>query len=359
MSQDRSSDLSAQLEAALVRALAATWAELNHSHFKGKLKAAALALSDGAGRLGQWLPATRTLELSRTLVTRQGWGVVVEVLKHEMAHQYVSEVLGLSDESAHGPAFRALCEQLAIDARAAGLPDARPDAPERDTKILTRIAKLLALAESPNVNEAEAAMAEAQRLMLKHNLETVVSTGYGFRHLGRPTGRVSEHERLLATLLNEHFFVEVIWVPVWRAGEGRRGSVLEVCGTPVNLELAEHTHSFLLHTAERLWSAYKRERALFSDRDRRTYLAGVMLGFGEKLRTQRTVHERAGLVWVGDGDLSRYWRTRHPHIRWTRQDGNRRTEAHAHGRQDGRAIVLHRAVTHSQSRGRLLDNKRT
>jgi hypothetical protein len=354
----RDAPLTAQLEAALTRALAATWQELNQSHFKGKLKAPAIALSEAAARLGQWQPSVRTLELQRALVLEQPWGVVVEVLKHEMAHQYVSEVLGHVEEAAHGPAFRALCEKLAIDARASGLP-AAGSAEERDVKVLGRIAKLLALAESPNVNEAEAAMAEAQRLMLKHNLETVVSTGYGFRQLGRPTGRVSEHERLLATILNEHFFVECIWVPVWRPLEGKRGSVLEVCGTPVNLELAEHTHAFLLHTAERLWDRYKVERGVRSDRDRRTYLAGVMVGFGEKLDAQRTHHAREGLVWVGDGDLARYWRKRHPHIRWTRQEGSRRTEAHAHGREAGRQIVLHRAMTVAdRQRGRLLPGRR-
>ena len=48
-------------------------------------------------------------------------------------------------------------------------------------------------------------------------------------------------------------------MPVWRPREGKRGSVLEVCGTTLNLTIAEHTHAFLLHTAERLWSQYRRE----------------------------------------------------------------------------------------------------
>jgi hypothetical protein len=356
--------LSVTLEAALVRALAAAWQELNQSHFKGALKAPAIRLADGATRLGQWHRMTRTLELSRTFVIGAGWGQVVEVLKHEMAHQYVAEVLGEPDESAHGPAFRTLCARLGIDARAAGLPaslatDENGAPAASEARILHRIAKLLALAGSSNAHEAELAMAEAQRLMLKHNLEAGPGAGYGFRHLGRPTGRTTESERLLAGILGEHFFVEAIWVPVWRPLEGKRGSVLEVCGSSVNLEMAAYVHAFLTQTAERLWGEYRRERSLASNRDRRTFLAGVMAGFRDKLESERTRHRKEGLIWIGDGDLHRYFRRRHPYVRTARYGGAQANEAHADGRAAGRNVVLHRPVASSPGQsGRLLPPRR-
>ena len=356
--------LSVTLEAALLRALAAAWHELNQSHFKGALKAPALRLSDAATRLGQWHRDTRTLELQRAFVVGAGWGQVVEVLKHEMAHQYVAEVLADPDQSAHGPAFRALCAKLGIDARAAGLPaslatDENGAPAASEARILHRIAKLLALAGSSNAHEAELAMAEAQRLMLKHNLDAAPGAGYGFRHLGRPTGRTTESERLLAGILGEHFFVEAIWVPVWRPLEGKRGSVLEVCGSPVNLEMAAYVHAFLTQTAERSWRDYRRARGIASDRDRRTFLAGVMAGFRDKLESERKRHVREGLVWVGDGDLHRYFRRRHPYVRSTRYGGARPNEAHADGRAAGRKVVLHRPVAGSPAAGgRLLPPRR-
>jgi hypothetical protein len=279
---------------------------------------------------------------------------VVEVLKHEMAHQFVTEALGDPDPTPHGTAFRAVCERHGIDASAAGVPDAAPSA-EAD-RVLARVAKLLALAESPNVHEAELAMAEAQRLMLRHNVDVTARSAYSFRHLGVPTGRVREAERILANLLNDHFFVECIWVPVWRAREGKRGSVLEICGTTLNLTIAEHTHAFLLHTADRLWEQYQRELGA-GNRDRRAYQAGVMTGFREKLDAQRKRHARAGLVWVGDADLAKYWRRRHPYVRFTRHPGAAQNEAHAHGRAAGRNIVLQRAVHERVSRGRLLTGR--
>jgi len=350
----RDDALSAALEAALLRQLLGTWRTLNDSYFKSRLRAPTLALIDGAQKLGQWLAGERRLELQRAFVVDGAWGSVVEVLKHEMAHQFVTEVLGDPDATPHGPAFRAVCERHGIDASAAGVPDAAAS-PEAD-RILSRVSKLLALAESPNVHEAELAMSEAQRLMLRHNIDVTAQAAYSFRHLGTPTGRVSEAERILANILNDHFFVECIWVPVWRAREGKRGSVLEVCGTTLNLTIAEHTHAFLIHTADRLWAQYRREQRV-GNRDRRTYQAGVMTGFREKLDAQRRRNTRAGLVWVGDGDLTKYWRSRHPYVRSIRHYGAEPNEAHAHGRAAGRSIVLQRAMHERVSRGRLLPGR--
>jgi hypothetical protein len=341
-------DLSVELEAALMRALKAAWRDLNDTLFKSKLRPPQLILSDAASRLGQWQPAHRTIEIGRRFAVTAGWGQVVEVLKHEMAHQYVSEVLGDRDGGGHGAPFRELCQRLGIDGRAAGVPEGS-DGTEAP-RVLARIAKLLALAGSANQHEAELAMAEAQRLMLAHNLESAATHAYHFRHLGRPTGRVSEAERTLANILSDHFFVEVIWVPVWRPLEGKRGSVLEVCGSPVNLEMASYVYDFLSRTAERLWSDYRRARHL-TNRDRRTFLAGVMLGFKDKLEAQQARHREEGLVWVGDGDLGRYFKKRHPHIRWTHYRGSRATEAHSHGRAAGREVVLHRPVAAGPSGG--------
>jgi hypothetical protein len=209
--EDLAQELTAQLERALTRELANAWRVLNATHFKAALRAPTFALVPSNAQLGRWVPATRTLEISRPLVLSSPWGVVVEVLKHEMAHQYAYEVLGAHDETAHGPAFRKVCERYGIDASATGLPST-PGPAARDPasagpeqRMIERIAKLLALAESPNVHEAEAAMAAAQRLMLKHNLEVRAgahpATSYAFKHVGRPTGRTTEGERILAMIL--------------------------------------------------------------------------------------------------------------------------------------------------------------
>jgi hypothetical protein len=356
-------ELTTALEAALVRELSATWRQLNEAHFRTALRPPTLELVLTRTTLGRWVAATRTIEISRPMVVEQAWNAVVEVLKHEMAHQYVHEVLGETSQPPHGKAFREVCTRLGIDGRASGMPEpsAAMEAAASEQRIVERISRLLALAESPNRHEAEAAMAAAQRLMLKHNLDTVAahsSRDYGFAHLGKPTGRVGEHERLVAMIQGKHIFVEAIWIPVYRPLEGKRGSVLEICGTRANLAIAEYVHGFLHQTAERLWRDHRSMSGIGSDRERRTYLAGVMAGFADRLARQDAKSRNEGLVWVKDGDLVGYFRRRHPYVRHVRHAGQRRTDAWARGREAGRRIVLHRPVdAPAGARGRLLNAK--
>lgn len=346
--------LSAELRRALLREILAEYQNLNATFFRRKLRPAGIELSAASTRLGRWVPQIRTIELQEQLVLTKPWGVVVEVLKHEMAHQYVQEVLGVQDETSHGPAFREVCDKLGIDSAAAGIPAAAAAGDPEAVKVFERIAKLLALAESANQNEAQAAMAAAQRLMLKHNIDSVnarAERGYTFRHLGEPTGRVTESERMVSAILSAHFFVETIWVPAYRPHDGKWGSVLEVCGAPPNVEMAAYVHDFLHHTAEQLWREHKRAARIAGDRDRRTFLAGVMAGFYEKLQSEKKKNTEQGLVWVRDADLEGFYRKRHPRIQHVRHRGARRTEAHAHGRAAGRNIELHRPITGGKTAG--------
>ncbi|MEM1034364.1 MAG: DUF2786 domain-containing protein [Myxococcota bacterium] len=359
--------LDVELRASLLRALMQAWREINVAHFKGALTPPALQLSppeerlaDGGARhgsaaLGCWRADRRTIELSAELVLRQPWGVVLEVLKHEMAHQYVHEVLGATDETAHGPAFRQVCERLGIDARAAGLPDADAvDEDPRRVRLRTRVEGLLALAQSPNRHEAENAAALAQRLILKHNIALAELPGrrrYNYRHLGQPKGRHAEAEHLIATILGRHFFVETIWVPSYRPQDGKHVTVLEVCGTPENLALAAYVHAFLLETGERLWREHKRERGIRKNRDRRRFIAGVMEGFAERLSAEKRKNAEQGLVWVGDPELGSYLRRRHPYVRSVSRQGAAPDAARREGRAAGRNIVLRRGVGEGQQTG--------
>jgi len=362
---DNVSHLSARLEAALLREVAEQYRHLATAYFKGALRLPQFELVPSRARLGRWILETRIVELSRPLVLEQPWGVVIEVLKHEMAHQYVTEILGEVGETAHGPRFRAVCEKLGIDAAASGMPIPQSGGAAGQTehgKVGERIARLLALAESPNAHEAEAAMAAAQRLLLKHNIElrqARTAHGYSWKHLGEATGRTTEAERVLSLILGKHFFVEAIWVPVYRPALGKRGSVLEICGTPENVEIAEYVHGYLVQTASRLWMEHKVEQGIYSNRERRTFLAGVMSGMSEKLAREAKKSQSAGLVWVADGDLDDFFRRRHPYVRHVRYAGQRRTDAYAHGREAGKKIVIHKGVKgNAEQRGLLLGPRR-
>ncbi|HET7542652.1 MAG TPA: DUF2786 domain-containing protein, partial [Polyangiaceae bacterium] len=173
----RTERLSTELERAALHAIICTWQDLNGSLFRFQLERPGLELVDSSSRLGRWHGGLRVIEIARSLLVDHGWGVLVEVLKHEMAHQYVDEVLGQPDDAMHGAVFRRVCEERGIDPSAAGVPGVDKQTAV-DEHLLARIAKLLALAESSNEHEAQAAMSAAQRLMLKYNLD-VCAQGQG------------------------------------------------------------------------------------------------------------------------------------------------------------------------------------
>ena len=347
--------LSAALEAALLRELRACFEWENQARFHSRLKPPVFALAEATGRLGQWLHATRTLEMSRALVVERPWSEVLAVLQHEMAHQFVDEVLGVRDEAAHGETFQRVCAERGIDARAAGapVPAEAAEAPAEVDRVLERIRKLLALAGSSNQHEAELAMRKAHELMLRHNVAAAAAQAersFEVRELGDPLRRATRVEADIVALLTEFFFVKVIRVPIYLPLHGKRGRVYEILGTRANVEMASHVYAFLLATAERLWSENRGDRRVRNGRDRLQYQSGVVRGFHEKLAAERTELRGVGLVWVRDAKLDETYHARHPRITTTSRRV-RVSAAHAAGREAGRTVVLHKPVERGASSG--------
>ena len=123
------------------------------------------------------------------------------------------------------------------------------------------------------------------------------------------------HQHFLAGILGRFFFVEAIWVSVHRPLLGQSGTVLEVCGSDENLEMASYVHDFLLAASERAWREHRRAQRITGDRDRRAFLSGVMKGFFEKLEAGERQSQKEGLVWVRDPSLGAYYERRHPRRR--------------------------------------------
>ena len=356
----------AQWEARLLglalRQVLLSYRENNAALFGDRLKTPQLRWSEAEGLWGAWRAEERVLELSLRLLERP-WGDLLEVLKHEMAHQYVDEVLGVRGEGPHGPCFQEVCRERGIDARTAGDPsstdhfssnDAGAEEGSERHNLLRRVQHLFSLAQSENPHEAEAAMKAAQRLMLKYNLEAAVQgakAGYCYRHLGRPTGRRMAWQRLLGSILSEHFFVEVIIVPVYRPKEAKRGSVLEACGSPANLEIAAYVHDFLDSNARRLWAEHQKLEGASGTTEKNSFLYGVMKGFSDKLGAEKQRSQKEGLVYVGDPALREFLRARHPYVRSVSGGSRLRKDAFSAGHQAGGRIVLHRGVSAGQSGG--------
>lgn len=335
-----------RLDAALLRAVREAWHGFNHARFHQSLRPPVFALHAGRSDLGRWTPRTRTISLSRPLVHEAPWAEVEAVLLHEMAHQFVSEVLRRDDEPPHGPAFRWVYSSFRLEA-ALARPLAEEAAPE--PKVLRRVRALLALSSSPNEHEAQAALAAAHRLLLKHNLSEDAVRGeartYGYRRLRPVQLRVPLSDKILATILVSHFFVEGIWVQEFDRKRLKWGTCFEIMGTRANLEVAEWVWGTVRETAERLWQRARVERGL-TGRERRAFLVGVMTGFHDRLEEQaRTCRAEEGLVWVGDAALEDWSHDRYPRRRSTGSSAPvRGLRGYRAGEEAGRKLELRRPL---------------
>ena len=305
---------------------------------------------------GRWRRLIREISISEAHILSQSWHEVEDTLYHEMAHQYADEVLQAHDETAHGPAFAEACRRLRVAARATALPTAK-GRPEQDAaeKVLGKIKKLLALAESQNVHEAEAAMATANRLLLLHNLDVAQASrvsDYSARHIGEVLGNVSLAAKLVSALLTEFFFVEAVWVTAYQPLSDKSLRQLQLLGTETNLELAHYVHDFLHHACSRLWQQRSQDHA--GRGARREFETGVLLGFRDKLRAERKISRESGLVWVGDRGLDDFVAAEHPRLRSMARGTVGQTAALSAGRAAGQELRLHRAVHSTTSAGKLL-----
>ncbi len=347
--------MNSELYTAWTRQLKEDWRNANYSFFKNALRLPNIGLMDSENLLGKWVGShQRVLSINVPLIRRHPWGYVQEVLYHEMAHQYVEEILGFRDALPHGEAFRRICNEHEIDPTAKGdLQTWVQKKKERFTagtgnhKILDKVHKLLALAQSTNQYEAQAAMEKAHELLLKHNLsllEAKTKGNYIHKQMGE-VGRKNPVKSLIGTIIGKFFFVETLWVYGFLQHKNKKGRILEIYGTPENVEMAEYVHDYLHNISDLWWKEYKREKKITGDKNRRTFIYGLLSGFYNKLDSQTVSGKSHSLIWKGDPRLKEYYRRRNPKIRYSVSRYSRRSKAvYESGISRGKTLVVHKGI---------------
>jgi len=207
----------------------------------------------------------------------------------------VSEVLRVAEEP-HGPAFRNACALLRADPRAAteceliedGL---RRDGDVGDDRIMVKVRKLLALAQSPVRHEAEQALAKAHCLIARYNIDLLAqgrASDYQSMCVGKPAIRRAADQQYLARLLSDFYFVQCIWIHTFCPERGKFGRILEITGRYENLRIASYVHDFIERFVQVEWERYSAGPARGLSRRRRTdFAVGILTGFIRKLESGR------------------------------------------------------------------------
>ena len=282
------------------------------------------AIKDLKTQWGNWSAKNREITLSRQLVNNYRWDSIRDVLLHEMAHQIAQAIFGAPAQPSHGYGFKQACQMLRIDHRASA--DYKPlqdrllqDTDNQHDKHMRRIKKLLALAESKNLFEAEAAMAKAHELIAKYNIE--FNRYHDERQfismfVGSPALRHHREDYHLANLLLDFYLIRGIWVSAYVVPKGKMGRVLEISGTIQNAKIAEYVHDFICQFINAQWLKYNHQKKL--NRRRKTdFSVGIIEGFRDKLQSsavERTEKKDIfALIKKGDPLLKRYFKFKYPY----------------------------------------------
>ncbi len=359
-----------ELERRILHGLACEWERaiwiLDSAH-RENMRPPLFSLRDLNGRWGIWSGERREISLSRKIVLDYSWASVREVLLHEMAHQMAEEVLGGSEETSHGPVFQKACHLLRANPKASGSYRSLDDRIAREPhdgedRILVRVKKLLALAESPNRHEAEAAMTKAHELISRHNLDllrTEKKKEFVSLLVGKAALRHFVEDYALANLLQDFYFVRGIWVPCYVPAKEKMGRVLEISGTIPNVSIAVYVHDYVRRFIEMKWKEYNPAGVL--NRYRLSDFAqGIMEGFrsrlGLKEKDWRKHKETFALIKMEDPLLKKYLAYRYPHTATIKTGrGSQDPRVRGDGKQIGKNLLISRGVMEGAgNRGRLL-----
>ncbi len=361
--------LQQKLERSILHGLSCEWDaalwNLENEH-RGLMKKPLLSLKDMKNKLGYWSGDKRVICLNRNFVLTRPWDDICDVFFHEIAHQFSEEVLGAHNETAHGKTFQKACFLLRANPKASGyyqpLHDqiAEKNATHED-KMMLRIKKLLALAESSNQYEAEAAMAKAYALIKKYHIDRlsiVKQRNYVSIFLGNPALKHFREACHLAALLTDFYFVEGIWTSAYVVEKEKMGRVLEISGTVQNVRIADYVHDYICNYIDISWDHYNKNKGL--NRYRKTdYAIGIIEGFRAKLESQTFASNSANanhsLVKIEDPLLRKYFEYKYPHTTHRYRNVSSQDENVLNaGVKAGRDLIISKGISKKSNRQGLL-----
>jgi len=335
--------------------------------FRLPLQRPLIRVMDFTSRWGHWDADTRTLALASRLITDNSWAHVLEIFKHELAHQYVDEVLGLFDQ--HGMHFKHACEKLGVEAWAqkaevhsadllSTLSKPVPN-PEQEA-LFRKIERLLALARSSNEHEAVAAMNKVSELHEKYHLaqlKTDQLEEFTTVVIDHKLRRLPSFHGILSSILTSYFSVRVIFSTLYDKEKLSEFKVIEILGRVDDVQLAEYVYWFLFNTMDILWSHYQEQTKSRGLAAKNSYYLGVLNGFETKMKESKKsrstqthlASQEKSLIALGEKRLDEYAHYKHPRLHTVRStQTGRNSKIFQDGIAKGKELTIHSGIKDSK-----------
>lgn len=246
-----------------------------------------LVVFESQNKWGYFWPEFFQIGIHRRFVTWPEQKTIDDLLRHELAHYYCYLLHG-TNVDAHGPEFRNVCKGFGWDesvysatAKLEETAKTEQQMNERE-RLMSKVQKLFNLAQGQDGHEAQAAIAKANELLLKYNLQDL-----NFQEKEEDIccqkvllfkKRSAKTDAILQIL--NHFYVKTIY------SQGQGLSSLEVVGNRSSVELADYTAKYLDQELERLWKLARKEnpKTLQGLRARNSFFQGIAVGYVKKIK---------------------------------------------------------------------------
>ncbi len=319
-------------------------------------------LFEDPNKLGYFSTSNFQLGLHKKLMYLAHNEVLSNIIRHELAHMYCSLLYGkrYHELASHGKEFHKVCTDFGWGpevSKAYGNLEFENQLYSEDKsfeKVKAKIEKLLALADSDNPHEAEAATLKANDLLLKYNLQNLEYTDEVETcvKLVYRTKKLNSTMNALYDIL-QYFYVQPVF------NRTHEGVGLDVVGSRMNVEMADYITKFLATEFELLWNKAKKEDPRMKGlKMKNNYILGVANGLTQKLKAERNllkenISSSRELI-IMQQNLSQQVSMAFPRLsRQAGSAGSYDPHARAKGQRDGSSISIRPGVSQG-NKGHLL-----
>lgn len=270
------------------------------------------------------------------------------IIRHEIAH-YMTFINHGPTDTPHGKEFKSFCESLNWHKdvfSATVCLEIDNDIP-KESAILRKIQKLMALSTSSNCHESEQAMIKSQTLLLKYNLdESCIKDENDEKIFLKRILKQKKKDAKMQAIAHilETFFVNTIY-------SKQTGSIcLEIVGSKVNVEIADYVANFLTVELDRLWLSAKKQYATLSGiTAKNSFFLGIAKGYCNKIKFLKQSYESDFLngLMVIEKKLDQAKEMVYPRLSTFKSSGGYSPEASSLGQKMGNALSIHLGVSAS------------
>lgn len=336
---------------------------------------------DSKSTLGHWDSQYRCISLSLHLIESHPWEVAVGILRHEMAHQLVTDEFDCYHER-HGSRFLEACAKtrtpmwaqkasIKLEEIPELLSSYYDDKSEENSAIYRKIKKLYSLAQSSNVHEAEIAMKQAHQLQEKYHLEVIQAKGESSSFITKTIthnrAKIEGYQNIICSLLIEFYNVKAVLSDTYDPKSDRTYKCIDLFGRKSQVKIAEYTYWFLHNQLKIMWNQYRKAKIdVKGIRARNQYFIGILDGFREKLKDQKSKSKvtletnaqcdglSSKLMILESEKLEASYRSQYPNLASNSSYTSYHASDHFYeGKKSGKNLVIHQGI-YDKNEGKIL-----